>query len=64
MTEKRSRAPDRLLTIDDVSEICQVSTKTVRRHIEAKLLIAHRIGRQIRIDPRDLNLYLRDCRGR
>jgi excisionase family DNA binding protein len=51
---------ERLLTIPEVAEIFQVSTKTVRRAIAAGELRAHRVGRQWRIAPREVLRYLKD----
>jgi excisionase family DNA binding protein len=51
---------ERLLTIPEVAEIFQVSTKTVRRAITGGELRAHRIGRQWRIAPREVLRYLKD----
>ena len=49
----------RLLTIPDVAEHCQVSKKTVRRWIDAGELVAYRLGHQWRIDPTDLQKFLK-----
>ena len=43
-----------LLTIDQVAQHLQVSTKTIRRWIDAGDLTAHRLGRQLRISEPDL----------
>lgn len=43
-----------LLTIKDVAEQLKLSTKTVRRMIDAGTLPSHRLGRLIRIAPQDL----------
>ena len=48
----------RLLPIREVAEYCAVSDKTVRRWIDSKQLRAHRLGRQWRIVPEDLELFL------
>ena len=53
-------APEQLLTINDVAALCQVSSKTVRRWIDARDLIAAKLGAQWRIRPRDLNLFVRE----
>ena len=47
-----------LHTIPDVAEMCQVSTKTVRRWINNGELIAHILGSQYRISPADLASFL------
>ncbi len=49
----------RLLTIPEVAELLQVSTKTVRRMIASGDLPAHRLGRQWRIGPAELERFLR-----
>jgi excisionase family DNA binding protein len=48
----------RLLTIPEVAELLQVSTKTVRRMISSGDLPAHRLGRQWRIAPAELKGFL------
>ena len=53
----------RLLTIPDVAERCQVSEKTVRRWIVAGELAAYLLGRQWRIDPEDLQNFLKSRRS-
>ena len=60
---KPGKAPptrDRLLTIQDVADHCQVAIKTVRRWIEGKELAAFRLGRQWRISDKDLKHFLRE----
>ena len=51
---------DRLLTIQDVADRCQVATKTVRRWIDCKELAAFKLGRQWRISDKDLKHFLRE----
>jgi excisionase family DNA binding protein len=60
MTAERPHPPtDTLLTIGQVAERLQVCTKTVRRFITAKDLVAHRIGGQLRISAADLQVFIR-----
>ncbi|GLR78896.1 helix-turn-helix domain-containing protein (plasmid) [Azospirillum oryzae] len=58
MSKLPSRPPA-LLTIPDVAERLQVSVKTVRRWIVSGDLPTVRLGRQIRIQPKDLDIFLR-----
>ena len=55
-----------LFDIPDVSEILKVSEKTVRRYIghrdPRKRLPSSKFGRLIRIDPVDLEIFIRDRR--
>ncbi|NQV79368.1 MAG: helix-turn-helix domain-containing protein [Alphaproteobacteria bacterium] len=51
-----------LLTVAQVATHLQISIRQVRRLIKAKELEVLRIGRRIRIDPRDLNAFLERCR--
>ena len=53
----------RLLTISDIAERLQVSTKTIRRWIKKGDLIAHQLGSQWRISKVDMELFLRTRRG-
>ena len=48
-----------LLTIKQAAEHLQVSSKTLRRWIDAGDLIAHRLGRQWRISETDLQTFIR-----
>jgi excisionase family DNA binding protein len=52
-----------LLTFADVAEQLQVSLRTVRRLVDAGELAVIRIGRAVRIDPRDLERFLAGQRG-
>jgi len=57
------RPATRLLTIPAVAERLDVSAKTVRRLIAAAALVAHRIGRSVRVSEDDLRLFLNQRRG-
>ena len=48
-----------LLTIKQAAEHLQVSSKTIRRWIDAGDLIAHRLGRQWRFSETDLQTFIR-----
>jgi excisionase family DNA binding protein len=41
----------RLLTVKDVAEVLQLSTRTVRRMIAAKQIPIIRLGRSVRVHP-------------
>jgi excisionase family DNA binding protein len=43
---------------DEVAELLGVSTRTVRREIGRKELIAHKIGRAVRIAEPDLKAFI------
>ena len=43
-----------MLTLQDVADFLQVSTRTVRRLVDRGELAAFRIGRSIRVRPEDL----------
>lgn len=59
MTHSNKTKPlPKLLTIDDVAEHCQVSTKTVRGWVLSGELGAHRLGWQYRISEAQLALFL------
>lgn len=57
MTAVPTRIP-RLLSVQQAADIVGVSTKTIRRWIDAKELPFHRLGRQIRIAEDDLIAFL------
>ena len=52
----------RLLSVAAVADRLDVSTKTVRRWIEAGELRIHRLGRSVRIGETDLQQFLEDHR--
>ncbi len=57
-TSSQKNQRQRLLSIKDAAEFLGVSPKTVERRIKARDLTAHRLGRQWRIAPEDLDQYL------
>ena len=50
--------PAHLLSVQVVAQRLGVSTKTVRRLIDSKAIVVHRIGRQIRVSEVDLAAYI------
>ncbi len=56
----KSRGAERPYTVAQVADICQVSERTVHRWIAAGHLPVTRLGRLIRVNPRDLELFLRE----
>lgn len=50
--------PIRLHTVAEVANQLKVSQKQVRRWIGANDLVAHRLGRQLRIADSDLRAFL------
>lgn len=52
-----------LLTIGQIAERLQVSTKSIRRWIGEGELIAHRIGHQWRVSESDLQTFIRARRN-
>lgn len=59
---KRKNQQIVLHTIPETAEILKVSEKTVRRMIEARELVAYRVGQQLRINDNDLRAFLADAR--
>jgi len=58
--------PTRLIPLHNVATTAQllgISTKTVRRLITAGSLVAHRVGRSVRISDTDLRAFLSQQRG-
>jgi excisionase family DNA binding protein len=51
-----------LLSVQQVAQILNVSTKTVRRKIECCEIHHHRIGRAVRISTEDLRAYTSSVR--
>jgi len=63
MSSNHSPLGRRLLTVTEVADHLHESERQVRRRIKSGEIIAHRFGRQIRIAPADLELFLRQRRG-
>ena len=59
----QSREPISFFTVSDVAEHLGVSTRTVRRWIDGRRLIAHHFGRAVRIAEEDLRAFLTAHRG-
>jgi len=58
MTGPTAPVTMRLLTVKDVAEALQLSTRTVRRMIAAKQIPIIRLGRSVRVHPSAIsNLY-------
>ena len=55
---RRHREEIRFFTVAEVAERLGVSTRTIRRWIENKELVAHRFGRAVRIAENDLKAFL------
>ena len=53
-----SLSRDNFFTIAEVAECVNVATRTVRRWIEKKLLVAHRINGLVRISEADFRAFL------
>jgi excisionase family DNA binding protein len=67
MAERKSNRATtlrQLLTVAEAAEILSTSDKNVRRWIKRGELRAIKIGRLVRIDPRDLEDFIRDRRTR
>lgn len=52
----------RLFTVAQIADLLGVSTKTVRRRIVEGKLLAHRVGRQVRISEDDYRNYVANGR--
>ncbi len=57
-TEKVAPGQPCLRTVTETARRLNVSTKTVRRMIEARTLPAHRVGRLVRVSDDEILLYL------
>jgi excisionase family DNA binding protein len=64
MRDERRQSIARLLLIGQVAEGLGVSTRTVRRLIARRELVACRLGRSVRVHPDDLADYVNRQRGR
>ena len=55
--------PERLLTVAQVAERCQVSPRSVRRWIDEGDLPVVRLGRSVRVSENDLAAFLNRCKS-
>ena len=58
MKTNRPKSSPKFYTIDQIAEFVEVSTRTVRRWIQNKLLVAHRINGLVRISEGDFQAFL------
>jgi len=63
MKTPQSNRP-KFYTIEQIAECVESSTRTVRRWIEQKLLVAHRMNGLVRISQADFQKFLNDHRGK
>lgn len=56
-TFKTTADLERLLSVREIAELENVSTKTIRRLIAARELLALKDGRSLRVRPQDLSAY-------
>jgi excisionase family DNA binding protein len=55
---RRHEFKEEFYSVGEVAEMLHVSTKTVRRWIEGRKIMAHQFGRLIRIAHSDLKQFL------
>jgi excisionase family DNA binding protein len=58
MRNEQPKTKTKFYTIEQVAECLNASTRSVRRWIEQKLLIAHRINGLVRISEADFAAFL------
>jgi excisionase family DNA binding protein len=63
MKTNPSKSPIKFYTIQQIADFVEVSTRTVRRWIEKKLLVAHTINGLVRISEADFKAFLASHRG-
>lgn len=55
---------DELYTVDQAAEYLKVSTKTIRRLIKAKKIVASKVGGAWRIKRQDIEIYLNSTKNK
>jgi excisionase family DNA binding protein len=63
LSSQQSLRLPRFLSVEAVATHLQVSTKTVRRWIDAGELPVHRLGRQLRVSEADLGAFVARSRS-
>jgi excisionase family DNA binding protein len=58
MKTDRPKSPMNFFTIEQIAECVDASTRTVRRWIKQRRLIAHRINGLVRISEADFRAFL------
>ena len=61
--EQQSKLEQKFLTVAEIAERLNVSTRTVQRFIAIGRLPVHRFGRSIRISETDFQELLAKCRS-
>ncbi len=51
--------PNKMLRVSNIADVCDCSDKQVRRWIDSRELVAHRLGRLVRIAPKDFETFLK-----
>lgn len=60
---EKGKLPRELLTTAEVARIAGVTARTVKNWISTGSLPVVRLGRSVRVDPRDLQLFFNERRG-
>jgi excisionase family DNA binding protein len=60
----RPKSSPKFFTVTQIADFLEVSTRTVRRWITARLLMAHRINGLVRISETDFRAFLAAQRDR
>jgi excisionase family DNA binding protein len=58
MKTEQPRPSQKFYTIEQIAECVEASTRTVRRWIKKKLLVAHRVNGLIRVSDADFRTFL------
>lgn len=58
-SDTNSMTDQRFYTMKDLAKLFTVNVRTVRRWIDGGELVAHRFGRQLRIEKNDLDSYIK-----
>ncbi len=54
--------PTKFYTVDQVAEVLDVSTRSIRRWIKEKKLVAHHFGAAVRVAETDLKAFVAEHR--
>jgi excisionase family DNA binding protein len=54
----RSRAPEHLLTIEEVADRLNVGVRFVRRLVAERRIVFHKVGHYVRFNPADVDALI------
>jgi excisionase family DNA binding protein len=58
-----SSIPDRLWTVEEIAAYLQVKPSVVRYWVQTESIPFIRLGRQVRFDTEEINIWIKQCKS-